>query len=200
MDHKYVIARLCLLTVVITNLQGCSSLQRTESFTLSADENALLLAAIQAGEVKRVERFLDRTGNPNQRLEVGYEWGYPKVVGSNQSLTGPPIPIIVRENVRVLKRYPTVLEEAVREERTDIVRLLVERGADVNMTNRGKTMPLMYAALCSKPEIVQILLENGANVNAENSAGETVLMLAHRGGRTQSIELIEEALRKHHDK
>ena len=73
----------------------------------------------------------------------------------------------------------------------DAVRLLAERGADVNAreSHRGQTA-LMWAAGGTHPEAVQALIERGADVNAASTGGFTPLMFAAREGNPESARLL----------
>ncbi|AGF84966.1 repeat protein [Moumouvirus goulette] len=64
---------------------------------------------------------------------------------------------------------------------TDIVRMLIDYGADVNKTDDlFSVTPLMAA--CSNhekvgnPNIIKLLIERGANINIQDSEGNTALM------------------------
>jgi uncharacterized protein len=73
----------------------------------------------------------------------------------------------------------------------DAVRLLAERGADVNAreSHRGQTA-LMWAAAARQPDAVKVLLERGADVNAASTAGFTPLMFAAREGDAEAAGLL----------
>src|SRR6185369_1469017 len=88
---------------------------------------------------------------------------------------------------------------------TKIMRLLLERGADPNITTLGGTTPLMAAAgvnwtvaqtyTVSKEallEAIQICLEHGADVNAVNSMGINALMGAANRGSDEIIKFLVE--------
>jgi len=53
------------------------------------------------------------------------------------------------------------------------VRLLIERGADVNTRDMLGWTPLRDAARCGHREVVKLLLEHGAQVHALNGDGRT---------------------------
>jgi ankyrin repeat protein len=75
----------------------------------------------------------------------------------------------------------TPLMHAILAENTDegVVRMLVERGADVNTADtRQRWTALHFAARDQKTKIVEILLEHGAAVDAVNVFGNTPLMEA----------------------
>ena len=73
-----------------------------------------------------------------------------------------------------------MLIEAVRAERTDLVRWALEQGSDVNAVRPEKkhATALMTAAAKGDPVIVQLLLAAGADPNLPNHKGQTALDLA----------------------
>jgi len=64
----------------------------------------------------------------------------------------------------------TTLMTAVRTGKVDAVRLLLDRGADVNAVEevRGQTA-LMWAVLENHPDTVRLLIQRGADINAQTS-------------------------------
>ena len=69
----------------------------------------------------------------------------------------------------------------------EVVKLLIEKGAEVNRTDKAGVTALMAASEQGHGEIVKLLIEKGAEVNRTDEAGETALMVAShtrtRGGR-----------------
>ena len=67
------------------------------------------------------------------------------------------------------------------------MRLLIEKGAEVNRTDEAEETALMVAAIHGHVEVVKLLIEKGAEINRTNKAGRTALMAAsyhgHIGGR-----------------
>jgi len=59
----------------------------------------------------------------------------------------------------------------------EIVKLLVQAGANVNAKNTDGNNALIFAVERMHPDIVKLLLINHANVNSENKEGWTALML-----------------------
>jgi ankyrin repeat protein len=58
--------------------------------------------------------------------------------------------------------------------RTEIVKLLLSKGADVNIRDIQGNTPLLSSG--GSPEIARLLIERGADVRAMNKSGQTVLM------------------------
>jgi uncharacterized protein len=58
---------------------------------------------------------------------------------------------------------------------TEIVKALLEGGADVNFKNKDGSTALHTAAFLCYPEIVEILLDKGADKNSKNKTGSTAL-------------------------
>lgn len=75
---------------------------------------------------------------------------------------------------------------------TEIAKLLVEKGADVNSSDIDKITPLSYAALHGKPELVSLLIEKGANVNNIDLHGNTPLYYAAAKGKLVVTNLLIE--------
>jgi len=84
----------------------------------------------------------------------------------------------------------TPLHAATYWNRTDIVKLLTAKGADVNKFNHWGTTPLHYAVVCRYQDIAQTLLDNGANPNAKTNKGLTPLELARKVKDRKLISLL----------
>lgn len=72
----------------------------------------------------------------------------------------------------------------------DLVALLVERGADVNLSNVNGCTPLMDAAELGKNEILGYLLDNGADISATKVSGISALDLAREYENSEAIRMI----------
>jgi len=74
--------------------------------------------------------------------------------------------------------------------RTEIVKLLISNGADVNAKDSTGYTPLMYAIWSEKTETAKLLINNGADVNAKDSTGYTPLMYAIWSEKTEMAKLL----------
>lgn len=71
---------------------------------------------------------------------------------------------------------------------TEIVKVLIQKGAAVNTQDLDGWTALMKAVYKKHVEIVQALIENGADVNSKNIGGYTTLFVAE--GTNASPEII----------
>ena len=69
----------------------------------------------------------------------------------------------------------TALSWAALLDDTEIAKLLIEKGADVNAKNRDGSTPLHSAAFLGHTEIAELLIRKGAEVNPKNYRDETPL-------------------------
>jgi ankyrin repeat protein len=72
----------------------------------------------------------------------------------------------------------------------EIVRLLLDRGADPNRRQKGGYTPLHQAAARAHLKMVELLLERNADVNARTDDGRTPLTLARDNGHDAASELL----------
>ena len=87
----------------------------------------------------------------------------------------------------------TALHWAVFHDREDLVRRLLDAGADASAANRYGVIPLSLACANGNPEVAEALLAAGADPNAVLPGGETVFMTAARTGRIEVVEALYEA-------
>lgn len=76
----------------------------------------------------------------------------------------------------------TALNLACRKGNTEIIKILVEKGADVNIADNENWTPLMRCALSDNEDAVKILLKNKANPSMLNSIDESALIQAANSG------------------
>ena len=101
----------------------------------------------------------------------------------------------------------TPLQIAALEGYTDIVRLLLENGCDVNIKNIDKDTPLIDAVENGHVEVVRLLLEHGADPRLANARGQEPVELVEDKRDRESLEVKKllrdaknrEAKRRHSD-
>ena len=127
-----------------------------------------LCKAAKDGDLERVRFLLDSGENPN---------AVSQSVNANPETTGG----IVGDSA---------LRFAVFAERADIVKALLDGGADVNKANKDGATPLMASTNHSSAEIAMILLDAGANPNAVNNNGVTALMFSAFLGNSEVAQIL----------
>ncbi len=80
-----------------------------------------------------------------------------------------------------------------------LVRLLVERGADVEAVSRNSigNTPLSAAAFGSRFDVVNYLVDRGAQIDAPNRHGKTALDRARETGRRNMAQLLQRRGARH---
>ena len=122
-----------------------------------------LMEAIAKGNVRAVEKFLQ-----TEDLE-----------------TGPSAPSYLIEAIDWLpsffRREYTPTEEQIERRNViiyDMVKLLIEHGADINQSGRSGDTPLIVALSRRMPKVAHYLVEQGASVNIFNNRSDSPLMYA----------------------
>jgi len=157
------------------------------------DTGRSLVAACSEGDIGRVRRLLDEgrvsvhetTEEGESLLSLACSAGYYELA---------QVLLAMRANVedRGMKGDCTPLMEAASAGHTDIVRLLIAHGADVNAQSSSGNTPLMYACAGGHEEVVRVLLEAGANVEDHNENGHTPLMEAASAGHCGVAKILLE--------
>jgi len=77
----------------------------------------------------------------------------------------------------------------------EIVKALLDAGADVNLPSREtmKVTPLASAAAAKQTELARVLIANGANVNARAAGGHVPLHEASANGNLELVKLLLES-------
>lgn len=84
------------------------------------------------------------------------------------------------------------LHAAVSTQRTEIVRLLLDRGADIERRDRFGRTPLHWAVTCGHPDMAALLLECGAHREPVDARGYTPLWWARHGAHDAVVRLLLE--------
>ena len=75
--------------------------------------------------------------------------------------------------------------------RRNVVKLLVENGADLRSVDKSKNRTLLhYTALAFDADTMQLLLDKGADIHAQDKTGLTVLHIAAMSGHYRAVEIL----------
>ena len=84
----------------------------------------------------------------------------------------------------------TALIVASREEATNVVRELLDRGADINLTNNDGNNALWFACFKNNLPLMGLLINAGIKIDNQNDNGVTVLMYAASSGKIDAVRLL----------
>jgi ankyrin repeat protein len=85
----------------------------------------------------------------------------------------------------------TPLASALAVQRNDIVRTLIEHGADVNARGENDVAPLHTAAARGNIESATLLLDHGANIHARTKDGKTPMIYAEEHNHSEMVEFLQ---------
>lgn len=72
----------------------------------------------------------------------------------------------------------------------EVLTLLINAGADVNLSGRSGITPLIRASMTERADYMKLLLSHGANVAGKDKSGETAMFYAARHGSPEVIALL----------
>lgn len=75
----------------------------------------------------------------------------------------------------------------------DTVKLLLSRGANVNVTGLNGNTPLIYATKANRFDVVAVLLDKGADWKKKDEENKTAQDYANASGNTELIDLLQHA-------
>ena len=143
--------------------------------------NRELFAAIQTGNQNRLTRAIAGGADINRRNAVS---GYSPLDHAVEFGQLGIVKALIAAGCEVNGK---ALLLAAQTGHADIISVLVQAGADVNVTDNNGNTPLHLAAGRSLTEAVKALLEAHSNPNALNNMGRTPFELASRIGVKQLI-------------
>src|SRR5438552_10322438 len=154
-----------------------------------------LFEASATGQEERVKALLEKqpnlvkTHSPDGFSPLGLAVFFgQKHVAEMLLAKGAPVNEASKNAMKVMP-----LHSAVAGQHTDIVRLLIDHGADVTACQTEEFTPLHQAAANGQMEVAELLLSRGAKVDAKTQKGKTPLDLATENKQSKMVDL----LRKH---
>jgi len=161
-------------------------------------ESGVELDVFEAAATGRVERLMNlierdpaltNTYSPDGFHPLGFAvfFGQPEAVKALLN-AGADVNLPSRESMKV-----TPLASAAAAKQTEIARMLIAHGANVNARAAGGHVPLHEAAANGNVELVKLLIEHGADVNAKTDDGKTSLDFANEHKRPEVAALLEKS-------
>jgi ankyrin repeat protein len=87
----------------------------------------------------------------------------------------------------------SLLALAAKHGQVKAIKMLLERGADINSTDQMGRTPIMTATRAKKPDVIQLLLDEGASIDAQDMLGSSALSWAAGFGDSDSVAILLDA-------
>lgn len=144
----------------------------------------LVMAAVMMKQYKLVETILNLGVNPNILLQPD---SYGKIEEEDDATVE-----LTDKMMDELKELgnKTPIHIAVNSGSMDIVKLLINAGANVNQHDLGQCTPLHWACVKGDLKMAELLLQSGANPNAQDLAYSTPLHEAVRKNHLSMTRLL----------
>ena len=104
--------------------------------------------------------------------------------------------LLIEKGADVNKTGWTPLHYAATKGHVEVMKLLLEMHAYIDAESPNGTTPLMMAAHYGTPLATKLLLDEGADPTPKNEKGLSALDFALNGPEKNSVELVEEGLRR----
>ena len=138
-----------------------------------------------------LKRGINEGADPNYRVEwcndgspTLHQWALYAYVEAVQFLLdhGADINILDNQGRSALKHAAGALNWAETSKAEQVVKLIIQAGADVNVKSTLGYTPLMWAARAGNPVITELLIEKGANTMDKDNDGKDALHFAQNPG------------------
>ncbi|GHS93191.1 hypothetical protein AGMMS49949_06200 [Alphaproteobacteria bacterium] len=155
--------------------------------------NSKLFNAIQNGDLEAVQQLLNEGADINAKdnsdqtpLFIAVSKKETEIIKLLLDTKG------IAVNAKNQEAERTSLHVAARDGFYDIVKLLVEKEADVQAGDKHRSTPLHYAASNGKIDVVEFLVESGAKVDAKSIYADTPLHNASEHGHYEIVKFLIE--------
>lgn len=151
--------------------------------TATLDEQLMKAAAF--ADLELVKNLLDQGADVNAKPSDG--WTPLMAAASGRYWRVVRVLPGMREEIALMPAFESGLSG-----RSDVAKLLLEKGAVANAKDVDGRTALMFASRLVEPHLVRALLDGGADVNAKAADGTTALMCAVENAGTDVMKLLLE--------
>lgn len=155
------------------------------------DGLTLLMTAVAHRKTDMARHLLEKGFDVDERLEAGGTALFIAI----RSRFPEMVSLLIEHGASVsgneLANDPIIFAAALGS--VDVVKLLIDAGANVNAVNRKNGLTPLHRAVASGPAMVELLLESGARPDVSDQDGVTPLDAAREVGDTEAIRLLSEA-------
>jgi len=148
-----------------------------------------LVNAVRSGDMAKVSSVIASGADVNERDRAGQKTAMHWAAKTgNRAAMEALIAAKADPNIKD-RQGRTPLWSGV-ETDVEVVKFLVDKGADVNARDLIKSTPLLWAAGFGKPETVAFLLSKGSDVKATDDNGWTPLIWAAGLGQPMTVDIL----------
>ena len=148
---------------------------------------ALVMSAFN-GDVKNMERLIADGADINEQAKVS-----PLMAAADNGQAAA-LALLLKKGARVNDRAVfngmTALHFAGRKGFLEILEILIQSGANLEITDNDGFTPLWSTAFVNKEEAIEFLLKKGANINHLDKNGNNIIAPAAANGSNHVIRLL----------
>jgi ankyrin repeat protein len=163
---------------------------------------------VRPERVMEVKKFIESGADVNEKFRLGKKEKTPQwtpllwAINFNQfAVAKTLIEAGADVNLNTIGVTPLMIAAGKPNVDIDLVRMLLDEGANVNEQLEGKGKlkkiqgftPLMFSAASGRVDVVKLLLDRGADINAKDKNGRTALKTANRKLNYDVANLLKEA-------
>jgi ankyrin repeat protein len=151
-----------------------------------------LITAIRKPDISKVKALIDGGANVNEQDRAGSRTAlhWAAKGGNFEALTAL---IAAKADPNIKDRQGRTPMWGAVESTPEVVKFLLDNGADINARDTVNATPLLWAAGFGRPETVALLIERKADVKAVDDNGWTALIWAGGIGQPQTVDLLIKA-------
>lgn len=179
---------------IVTELLGRGVNVNTLTTNPNFEYGTALQAACEYTQVEVVELLLKHKADPN--LGAG-ESGYPLIAatqGGDKKITEMLVHAEAAVNVYGGSSHSTPLINAVMWLPVESVEMLLEKGADITLTDQDGDSALTTAAFRGEAECIELLLKKGADIMHVNNNGFNALQIALQEENEDCLVMLVDAV------
>lgn len=138
-----------------------------------------LTVAIETGDIQKIKKLVSKgydvnaaSGGGQNMLTLAFQYGLRKI-----------------SPFRDTRQISLMTPEQVEDKILEVLKILIENGADINVLDEQDSAPINIAARRNQTRIVRMLINRGADVNLKGKSGDSPLNSA--AGHPRNSKLIE---------
>jgi ankyrin repeat protein len=157
-------------------------------FQLSAQDE--LFSSIRNGDISKVKTYIN---SQPQAVNLLSKEGFSPLILAAYSGNLEMVQLLAYEGAAINHTSPmgTALMAAIVKNHFPVVQFLLEKGADVNLSDENGTTPLIFAVQFKNPEIIKLLLNYKPDFTHIDKAGKTAFEYAVFSGDEVIIQLLK---------